>query len=338
MRPNYRLATRPGLSRLAAIFLRRLASATLAGALLGATFPLLAAYPEKPIRVIVPNPAGSNSDLIMRVLAPRLIGILGQNMVIDNRPGANGVIANNVVRLAAADGYTVLFGTATNLAGDHVSGKMEYDPIREFSAIGTIATLPYVLVVNNALPVKSARELADYVNARPNKVTYAYTPGGSLYAGALFARMAGLQLTAVPYNSGPQAMTAVVSGEVAFMFYPFQALSSQIRANRMRAIATTAQARPAWLSSVPTMIESGFQEFDLATFVGLYVPGKTNRNTIQVFSAALIQALKDPQLQAIYAEQGTVVLPLLPEAADKFTENAVKKFRELEKSTAARRS
>lgn len=301
--------------------------------------PAVAAYPERPMRVIVPNPAGSNSDLIMRLLAPRLSEVLGQNIVVDNRPGGNGLIANNVVKMAAPDGYTVLFGTATNLAADVSSTReMQYDPLKEFSAIGLIATLPYVLVVNNSLPIKTVRDLVDYVKARPNKLTYAYTPGGSLYAGILFARLAGLQITAVPFNSGPQAITSVVSGDINYMFYPYQALSSQIKANRMRAIATTAVARPSWLSSVPTMVESGYRDLDLETFVGLYVPTKTPRTVVDVFSKAMSQALKDTELQAKYAEAGTVVTPLSPADTDKFTAAAVKKFRELEKLSGAKRN
>lgn len=297
-----------------------------------------ATYPEKPLRVIVPNPAGSNSDLIMRFLAPKLIEILGQNIVVDNRPGGNGVIANNVVRSAAPDGYTILFGTATNLAGDASAAKMEYDPLREFTAIGLIATLPYVLVVTNSLPVKSVRELVDLVKARPGSLSYAYTPGGSLYAGSMFVRMAGLQITAVPYNSGPQAMTAVVSGELGYMFYPYQALSAQIGANRMRAIATTAALRPSWLPGVPTMIESGYRDFELATFVGLYVPAKTPKHLIGVVSAAMLQALKDPALRARYAEAGTVVALLSPAQSDEYTASAVRKYRELEKLAGGRQN
>lgn len=297
-----------------------------------------AAYPERPIRVVIPNPAGSNSDLIMRQLAPRLSDQLKQNIVIDNRPGGNGVIANNVVRSAAPDGYTILFGTATNLAGSVSGAEMEYDPIKEFAAIGLIATLPYVLVVSNSLPVKSVRELVDYVKARPNKTSYAATPGGSLYAGALFASVAQLGSTAVPYNSGPQAMTSIINGDVQYMFYPYQALSTQIKANRMRAVATTATSRPSWLSTVPTMIEAGYPDFDLATFVGLYVPRATPRNVITIFSGALTTALKDADLQAKYSEAGTVVMPLSPEATDKFTAAAIRKFRELEKMTGAKRN
>jgi tripartite-type tricarboxylate transporter receptor subunit TctC len=308
-------------------------------AMIGAAAMAAAApYPEKPLRVIVPNPAGSNSDLIMRFLAPRLIEILGQNIVVDNRPGGNGVIANNVVRSAAPDGYTILFGTATNLAGDASAAKMEYDPIREFSAIGLIATLPYVLVVNNALPAKTVRELVDLVKARPGGLGYAYTPGGSLYAGSMFVRLAGLQVTAVPYNSGPQAMTAVVSGELAYLFYPYQALSAQINANRVRAIATTAAARPSWLPGVPTMIESGYREFELATFVGLYVPAKTPKNIIAVVSSAMQQALKDPALRARYAEAGTVVAVMSPAQSDEYTAGAVRKYRELEKLAGGRQN
>jgi tripartite-type tricarboxylate transporter receptor subunit TctC len=307
-----------------------------AGAAVFGAAAATAAYPERPIRIVIPNPAGSNSDLIMRQLAPGLSDQIKQNFVIDNRPGGSGVIANNVVRLAAPDGYTVLFGTATNLAGTAAGIKMEYDPIKEFSSIGLIATLPYVLVVNNSLPVKTVRELVDYVKARPGKISYAATPGGSLYAGALFERVAQVVVTAVPYNSGPQAMTSIINGDVSFMFYPYQALSSQIKANRMRALATTATSRPSWLSNVPTMIEAGYRDFDLATFVGLYVPHKTPRDVITVFSRALNAALKDPELQAKYSEAGTVVMPMTPEATDRFTAAAVRKFRELEKMTGAK--
>ncbi len=317
--------------------MKKLLRVAAAAVLATAAGPLLCAYPDKPIRVIVPNPPGSNSDLIMRLLSPRLVEKLGQNLVIDNRPGGNGIIANNVVRMAAPDGYTVLFGTATNLAGDMASARMEYDPIKEFSAIGMIATLPYVLVVTNSLPVKSVRELVDYAKGRPNKMSYAYTPGGSLYAGSLFARVAGLQITAVPYNSGPQAITSIVNGDIQFMFYPYQALSAQIKANRMRAIATTATSRPSWLNSVPTMVEAGYRDLDLATFVGLYVPNKTPKSVITTFSQILNTALADPELQARYAEVGTVVTPMTPAATDKFTAAAVMKFRELEKLSGARR-
>lgn len=313
------------------LFLTALAAMTL-GAVSGHA---LAVYPDKPIRVIVPNPAGSNSDLIMRQLAPRLTELLGQNIVIDNRPGGNGMIANNVVRQATPDGYTVLFGTATNLAGDFAI-KMEYDPIEEFSAIGLIATLPYVLVVNNALPVKSVRELVDYAKSRPGKMGYAYTPGGSLYAGSMFVKVAGLNITAVPYNSGPQAITAIVSGDLQYMFYPYQALSTQIKANRMRAIATTAASRPSWLNTVPTMTEAGYP-VELGTFVGLYVPKRTPAGVIAIFSKALTEALKDPELQSRYSEAGTVVNPLSPSATDKFTAAEVKKLRELGRTTGARR-
>ena len=257
--------------------------------------PAISAYPDKPIRIIVPNPAGSNSDLIMRQLAPRLSELLKQPLVIDNRAGGGGLIANNVVVHAAPDGYTILFGTATNLTGD-LAATTPYDPGKDFAAIGLIATLPFVLAVNNSMPVKSVRELVDYVSARPDKLAYATTIGGSFFAGSLFARAAGLKITAVAYNSGPQAIAAVLSGDINYLFYPYQALLPQISSNRLRALATTARTRPSWLPNVPTMIESGYPDLDLSTFVGLYAPLKTPRSVIDTFSRAMTEALKDPDL------------------------------------------
>jgi len=186
------------------------------------------------------------------------------------------------------------------------------------------------------MPVKSVRELVDYVSARPDKLAYATTIGGSFFAGALFARAAGLKITAVAYNSGPQAIAAVLSGDINYLFYPYQALLPQISSNRLRALATTARTRPSWLPNVPTMIESGYPDVDLSTFVGLYAPLKTPRNVIEIFSRAMTDALRDPDLQKKYADAGTTVTLMSPAESDKFTSAQVKRLRELDKMSSAK--
>src|SRR5687767_8882638 len=229
-------------------------------------------YPTKPVRVVIPQAPGSQSDLFTRMLGQKLGESLGQPVVNDPRPGAGGAVGAEVAARAAPDGYTLLMGTnSTHGSNPALYTKLPYDPIRDFAPITLTLVTPYVLATHPSLPVTTLKQLIALAKSRPAQLNYASAGNGSTHhlCGELLKSMTGIDIIHVPYKGGPPATAAVLSGETAMHFSTVSALHSHIKSGRMKAIGVTAARRSSMLPDVPTMTEAGLPGFEMHSWFGL---------------------------------------------------------------------
>ncbi|WP_149537497.1 Bug family tripartite tricarboxylate transporter substrate binding protein [Siccirubricoccus phaeus] len=272
-----------------------------------------AAWPDRPVRLIVPFPAGSATDTITRSLAEPLARALGQSVVVDNRGGANGVIGAEAAARAAPDGYSLLIYSTSNASvNPHTLRRLPYDPLRDFAPIGFIAEMPYVLVVPAASPARDLAAFLELARRRPGEVTYSFPNSASLIAISMLARMAGVQVSPIPYRGGPEALTDVVAGRIDATFTDFANGLAQVRDGKLRALAVTT-ARPFPLAPEIPPVASVAAGYDLTVWYGLAAPAGTPVPILRRASAALDAALDDPGLTARLATQGYVPRKMGPE-------------------------
>ena len=303
-------------------------------------FGAQAAYPDRPIHMVVPFAAGSNSDLAARQFSPKFSELLGQTLVLDNRGGGSGIVGADLVAKAAPDGYTILFGTSTTQAiNPSLFAHVPYDPIKNFASIARLGFVPMVLVVNKTSPINSVADLVAYAKAHPGgQVKYSTVGIGTVphLAGALFDKLAGIDTQHVPYSTTALAYSDLIGGLTTYMFYPYQALQPQIASGQFRPIAMVSPQRVPWLPNLPTMIEQGYPGFVLAASLGLYAPKNTPQDVLDVLSKAAATALNDPELRKNYLQAGTVIAPLSPADTDKATLEEIKTFHDLIVMTGAK--
>ncbi len=296
----------------------------------GAAFA--AGYPDRPVRLVVPFASGSNIDLTARQIAPKFAEALGQLVVVDNRGGAGGTIGATIVAKATPDGYTILMGNApTHGMAPNLYRNLAYDPVRDFTPIGRIATATFVLAVSATLPVNSVPELVAYAKARPGQLNYASSGNGTTahLSGVLFANKAGVDIKHIPYNSVPRALIDMASGAVALMFYPSQALAPITQTGKARLLATTGSKRSAYLPELPTVMEAGIPDFVAMAWHGFYAPARTPKQIIAVLYAALAKTMEDPKVVASLAASG-VDIDLIPgNEFAAFTKAEVERYRQL---------
>jgi tripartite-type tricarboxylate transporter receptor subunit TctC len=263
-------------------------------------------YPDRPITIVHGFGAGGGADLFLRAIVPAVSDRLGQPIQIDYRVGAGGNIAFGYVAKAAPDGYTLLMGTPGLVTNPMIFAEARFDPLHDFTPIGLIGSVPTVLVVNPALPVRTVAELVALAKAQPGKLNFVSSGiGTSLHlTGELFKVAAGIELTHVPYRGGLQAEADVVSGQVEMMFNVLPSALPMINADKLRPLAVTGSARAATLPNTPTMIEAGLPGFVALTWNGILAPAGTPPAIVDRVNAALRQALADPDLRARLAGMG----------------------------------
>jgi tripartite-type tricarboxylate transporter receptor subunit TctC len=278
-----------------------------------------AAWPDRPVRLIVPFPAGSSTDIISRILAQRLGARLGQQVVIDNRVGASGNLGADAVAKAAPDGFTIGIATAsTHAVALSLSPNLPYDPIKDFAPVGMIGSAPYVLVVYPGLPANNLAELIALAKAKPGTLNYGSAGVASLahLATALFATIAGINITHVPYKASAQSVTDMITGRLDMQFATIAPSLAQIRAGQLRALATSGRERVSVLPDVPTVAESGLAGYEASLWVALVAPAATrpaitarlNRELNEILRSA--DAREALQAQGVEPEPGSAaVLP-----------------------------
>ncbi len=277
-------------------------------------------YPAKPIRMLVGFSPGGAPDIIARMLGPRLQEALGQSIVIENKPGATGIIAAVAVAKSSPDGYTVLMGNVSLAISPSMSPKPPFDPSRDFEPIGMVASLPLLLVVNPALPANSLRELVDLAKAKPGTLNYASVGYGSPHhlSGELLSSLANTTMVHVPYKGGGSAVQAVVTKEVDMLFITPMAALQFVRAGKLRALAVTAANRSPAVPDVPTVLEGGMPGFMVDNWHALYAPKGTPKEVVARLNAALNQVLGQADLkQQLIAQQGAEVWVATPDEARK---------------------
>ena len=264
-------------------------------------------FPSRPIRIMVPWAPGGNVDITARTIAPALGEILGQQVVIENRPGAGGMIGSASVAKGAADGYTLLLGSSgTITVAPALARNPSYDPIKDFAVIGPIHSVPIVLTASAKVPIRTYREFLAQAQARPGQVSVASAGTGSSnhLAIELLARQAGVKLNHIPYKGAGPALTDLVGGQVEAMMDQLTASMPHIKEGRIRALAVTSRQRSAQQPDVPTLIELGLPDYEVMTFTGLFAPAGTPRPILDKLQAALRQALARPAVRERFAALG----------------------------------
>ena len=302
---------------LRAVIRRRLAVA-IAAALAVATLHAAGAqdYPTRPIRLVVAFTAGGTTDFVARLLAERLRTLLGQTVVVENRPGANGAIAAEYVAKSEPDGYTLFFTTVGAVAiNPALRSNLAYDPVKDFTPVGMAVFNSTMLVVNAAMKVNSARELAALARARPGAVTIGITGLGAIshLALELFQAAAGVKFQAVPYRGAAQAVTDVLGGELDGLFGDVPTVISQVKAGKLKALAASSQERSDIFPDVPTFVEQGFADTVANQWAGTLAPTLTPPAVIAKLNAACNAALKDPDVREKLARAGVTPSPSTPD-------------------------
>ena len=265
-------------------------------------------YPDKPIKVVNGFAPGGGTDLLLRTLLPKLGEMLGQQLIIDYRPGAGANLAMDLVAKAAPDGYTLLMGSPGLAINPSLYKDLPFDPLKDFAPISLIGTVPNVLVVNPALPVHSVAELVALARKEPGKLNFASPgAGSSLHLSAeLFKALEKIDIVHVPYKGGAQAMTDVLAGKPEMMFQVLGVALPYIESGKLRALAVTSAERAAVLPNVPTMMEAGVKNYMAVTWNGLLAPAGTPQPIIDKLHAAIVKALSDPAVQEGYRKIGQV--------------------------------
>lgn len=274
------------------------------------------AYPSKPIRLVHGFASGSAIDVFSRPLAQRLTAELGQQVVVDIRPGATGTIANDLVAKSAADGYTLLAAPGSAMAATPHLFKVTYNSLRDFAPVHQISDFSYVLVAHPAVPAKNARELIAMAKARPGYLTYGSTGVGSGFhlAGELFCAMAGVQMLHVPYRGGgTAAITDLVGGRVDLMWDSLAVVKPQLQAGRLHAIGVTGTRRANALPNVATIAESGLTGYEIVGWHGIFAPAGTPREIVDRLSNSIGKILAAQDIRELWNTQAMEIFPSTPE-------------------------
>jgi tripartite-type tricarboxylate transporter receptor subunit TctC len=287
-------------------------------------------YPVRPIRVLVPQSPGASNDTITRIVATKMGEVLGQQFVLDNRPGAGGIIAGEIAANASPDGYTIYStATASQVIGPQIIKNISFDVIEGFAPISLFAITQNVLVVHPGMPTKSVKELLAYTKANPGKLNLANAGSGtqSHLAGVLFAHTAGLNVLHVPYKGGGPSVTAVVTSESQATITPGPAVMGHVRANRLRALASGGAKRSPLTPSLPTLIESGIN-MESTGWIGFLAPPKTPRPITDKLYTTLKQVIADPATHKLMESHGADPDASGPDVFRRFIATEYKRFGE----------
>ena len=295
------------------------AAAALAAACIALpSITLAQAWPAKPVRVVIPWPAGGSNDIVGRVVMQELSRSLGQQFVIDNRAGASGVVGADMVAKTPADGYTLMVHSTTHVGNAHLYGKkLTYDTMKDFTGVGMLSSQPGVLTVHPALPVKTLKDFIALAKAKPRQINYSSSGNGSAphLQMALLISMAGIDITHVPYKGGAPQVAALLGGETQASFATLGTVISQIQAGKLRPLGVGSSARAKALPGVPTISEAGLPGYDMNPWIGVFAPAGTPRAIIDRLNTEMNQALSIPEVMSTLAKQA---LDPAPTTVDEF--------------------
>jgi tripartite-type tricarboxylate transporter receptor subunit TctC len=297
-------------------------------ALLLSATSALAQYPSKSIRLVSPFPPGGSVDVVGRLLAAKLSESLGQQMVVDNRSGASGVIGTEVVMNAPPDGYTLLINTIPFVSNQYLMPRAPYDPLRDFVAISVVASAPSFVTVHPSLPVRSIPELIAYAKAKQGQLFYSAAGVGTNphIAGELFNLLAGVNIVAVQFKGGGPADTALIAGEVGVTFGNVSQQIGHVKSGRMRALAVTSAKRNSAMPELPTVAEAGVPGYEFDTWFVVVAPKGTPRPVVETLHSHIRRALTTPEQVKFYEDRGLTVIASTPEAAATYLESEQKKW------------
>ena len=274
------------------------------------------AYPTKPIKAIVPFAPGSATDQIGRAFAAKMSEQLGQPIVVDNKPGVNGMLGADAVAKSPADGYTLLVGTnSTNAALKSLMIKLPYDQDTAFAPVGYMGSVPLIVGINPNLPYKTLREFVDAAKAKPDSISFASASTSQLVSSQMLAHAAGISMTHVPYKSGPAAMTDLIGGQVNMFTADFAVMLPQVNAGKVRGLAVTSTKRSRAIPELPTVNEAlGVKDYELIAYFAVFAPAGTPPEVITKLNKALNEAANSKEIQEKFSALGFEIDPGPPEA------------------------
>ncbi|MEO9066601.1 MAG: tripartite tricarboxylate transporter substrate binding protein, partial [Caldimonas sp.] len=313
-----------------------------AGTLAFCAWPLAAhaqaTYPDKPIRFVVPYPPGGGTDVIARIVQEKFGQALGQPIVIDNRGGAAGSLGTDVVAKSAPDGYTVLFTLSSHTINPAIYPKLPFDTVKDFAPIGTVASLPQILVANLRFPANTVAELTALAKAKPGTLSFASVGNGSPghLAGELYKLRTGTQLVHVPYRGGGPAVTDVMGGQVPLLWVSIPAAAQFVKTGKLKALAVSTTKRSAAFPDVPTMQEAGVPDFEVDSWYAMFVPAKTPKPIIDKLNRALNDVVHQADIKDKLLAQGSEGVGGTPEALGKIVGSELVRWAKLAKDAGIR--
>ena len=286
------------------------------------------AYPARPVRLVTGSP-GSTSDISARFIAQKLTERWGRTVVVDNRPGAGGIIGAEIVAKSAPDGYTLIVGhIGTHASPQFLFKNLAYDPIRDFTPVSLLTNSGIALTINSSVPVSTMKEFVAYAKARPGTLNYASAGGGtsSQLSGELFNQMTGAKLVHIPYKGAGFALTAVVTGETQAAFLSTTTASAQVKAGKLKALAVLSPKRFPAAPDIPSITEAGFPGLESSVWFGLLAPAGTARPIIDKINRDVVASLSAPEAREVLLAQGAEPMPMTPAEFDAFLKSEIRKW------------
>ena len=301
---------------------------TLLAVALAVPLAVAAQYPGKPLRVVVPFPAGSATDTITSILANSVSQSVGQPLVVENKAGADGAIAAAEVAKSPSDGYTLLMATNSPMSAVPAMKKNPpYDPVSDFTPITDVGRYTFFIVLHPSVPAKTLSELIAYARANPGKINYATGNTTGIVSTAFFASQAQIKMVHVPYKGEPQAITDLVAGRVQLMFASSSTSVPHVREGRLHALVTTLPKRSALLPDVPSIAEAGMPQFSITSWAGLFGPAQMPREIVQRLNKEFGDAMKRPDVQSAMERQAFTLSPSTPEQLAAFVKEQMESYR-----------
>jgi len=285
-------------------------------------------YPSRPIRMLVPFSAGSQTDILARWMGEKITDASGQQVVVDNRPSAGGTIASQYVLSANPNGYTLMMVSTGHAGNATLYSKLPYDTVKDFAGVTRVASVANLLVVAPSLGARSVKDLIALAKSKPGQINFssAGVGSGTQINGEMFRLAAGIEATHVPYKGAPEALNEAIAGRVHFAFSPILVAAGQVQAGRALALAVSTAKRSAMFPNVPTVAEAGVPGFDYDQWYGLLASAKTPRPVIRTVNKEMVRVLNLPDIKERMLSQGATPTPTTPEEFDAFIRSEVKRF------------
>ena len=296
-------------------------------------------YPVKPIRYIVPFATGGTTDILSRLIGSKLTEAWGQQVLIDNRPGAGGNVGSEIAAKAPPDGYTILGGTVSSHSiNTSLYSKMPYHPLRDFAPVTLLVTLPNVLIVHPSVPARSVKELVAFVKARPGQLRFASAGSGTSQhlSGELFMMLTGTKMIHVPYKGSGPASLDLLGGQIEMMFENSTSAVPYIMAGRMRALGVTTAKRTHVLPDTPTLMEAGLAGFDISSWQGVFTPAGTPPDIVRKLHGEIVRIMGLPDIQRRLSDLGLTTIANTPEQFTAFIKTEIEKWQKIIKVSGAR--
>jgi tripartite-type tricarboxylate transporter receptor subunit TctC len=295
-------------------------------------------FPSKSIRIVVPFAPGGGADIIARIIGQKMSETWGQQVVVDNRAGASGNIGAEIVAKSPADGYTLLMASSALAINPSVYRSVPYDPVKDFAPITQPGLLPNILVVHPSLPVRTTKDLVALAKSKPGQLSYASAGAGTgtHLAAEMFKLMAGVDLVHVPYKGGGALISDLLGGQVPLTFATLPSVMPYIKADRLRPIAVTTLERWPGLPNVPTMIQSGYKDFEISTWIGLLATGGTPKDVVNKLNAETVRIVRLPEVRQRFEDLGIQQVADTPEHFERYIKSELAKYAKLARESGAR--